>query len=89
MADTRTAAEINNEIARFRDAQAESKDAGHRRHLEVMIQERLRDLRALDDTPEIPFRPASVFPSGRPPSGPVAAPRSNTRPTGPRGPRAR
>lgn len=72
MADTRTADQIKDEIARFRVLQHETTDANLRRHLEAMVQERHRDLRAMDDTPIIPHR-ASV-----PPSAPQGRPETTT-----------
>lgn len=77
MSETRRESEIRAEIAQLKIAQALTNEPGKRR-LEARIQECARELRAVDDTPVIPYRPPSVPPSvprgRRPESRPLPPP---------------
>lgn len=70
-------ADMQAETSRLKDAEAEGADENVKRGHVARLQEFQRELRALDDTPVIPFRPSSVPPSvprGRPSSCPIAIP---------------
>lgn len=76
--------EIRNEIEQLKTAAAFSpRDEVLQRRCAARIQECRKELRELDDTPVIPFRPSSVPPS----RGPSPIPSGRPIPRAPRVPR--